>query len=789
MNLLKKLFRDVWEAKGQFLAIILAILLGSAVLTGLSSASQLLREYTDNYYSEYNLADIWMYYSSITSEDTESISDIEGVEDYELRFTFQQTLLDKTLQVYSFDENTKINRLFNVDGTLPENPFEIAIDYEFALANDLSLGEDISYIVDGTTIEYTITAFIENPEYVIKLPNDGNGFPEHEIYGVAYVHYSTIPELSALIGIPVTYDEIIVTLKEGLDANAIIREIEKTVPNEAYLLGYTREQNSGYSMLSGDIEQYESLGYIFPVVFYLVAALMTYIAMRRIIDSQKIQIGIMKALGVKKAKIMAHYILFPVLPCTIGSFVGGIIGSIALPEFLIKYMFAETYDLPGITTKVFLSLVIPAIIISTGLGVLAAHFSCHKTLKLSASSAMRPFLPKSGKKILLERVAPIWNNFSGSTRIVYRNIFCNKKRAFMSCVGVVGSVALMMTAFAMKDSTALLIEQTYNDIYRYDGIVNFSYFTSDHGNITLTDVKSIPVPENTEVLYVPMLNFEVKDENKTTLGTVVVLDHNSDFYRSVDSNMNEITIPDNGIIISKRLAESHGLSIGDELEVKLTDSNYGGKSFTGTITAISEQYITQDIYCTSGFLEQMDIEPLALTMLVNLRGEATIDDIKDFYDNEKAVSSVVSLAEQKESIENYTEVMNSLVAILVVAAMLLSFSVIYNISLINLLERRTTLATMKVLGYRKNKIAKVFEYENMFLTMFGVMIGIPLGFLLMKAVFDASATDEKSFPYFISTLSIILSCGLAVLFTFISNLPIRRKIKNINMTETLKLIE
>lgn len=542
-------------------------------------------------------------------------------------------------------------------------------------------------------------------------------------------------------------------------------------------------------MLAGDIEQYESLGYIFPVVFYLVAALMTYIAMRRIIDSQKVQIGIMRALGVKKVKIIIHYILFPVLPCVIGSLAGGLIGSIGLPEFLIKYMFADTYDLPGVTTRVFLSLIVPAVMISTGLGVIAAYLSCRKTMKLSVSSAMRPAVPKAGKRILLERIPPIWNGLSGSTRIVYRNIFCNKKRAIMSCVGVVGSMALMITAFAMKDSTALLIEDTYNDIYLYDGIVNFSYFTSEHGNITFTDVKSIPVPEDAEVLYVPMLNFEVKNDNKTTLGMVVVLDNNSDFYRAVDSSMNEIPIPENGIIVSKRLAESHDLAIGDKLKIKLTDTYYSGMSFTGTITSISEQYITQDIYCTSSFLSQQGIEALPLTMFVNLKGESTIDDIKDLYADEKAVTSVVSLAEQKEAMESYTEVMNTLVIVLIVAAMLLSFAVIYNITIINLLERRTTLATMKVLGYKKGKIAKVFEYENLLLTIIGVIIGVPLGYLLMKVVFDASATDEKSFPYYISTMSIILSCALAFIFTFVSNLPVRRKIASINMAETLKLIE
>lgn len=789
MNLFKKLTRDIRKTKGQFIAILFVILLGSAVLTGLTSTSQLLRDYTDDYYSEHNLADIWMYYSRIDEEDVGSLKSVEGIEDYELRFTYRQTKNDKTLQVYSFDEDTRINKLYLVEGSLPEAPFDIALDYEFAMANRLSIGENITYTVDGNDVVYKITAFIENPEYVIKIPDDGDGFPEHDIFGVGYVNYTTIPELSDLTGISVTYDELLITIESGYDANSVIRKVEKEIANESYLYGNTRDQNVGYSTLSGDIDQYESLGYVFPVVFYLVAALMTYIAMQRIVDSQKTQIGIMKALGVRKSKILCHYIGFPVIPCLVGSLIGGMIGSIAMPEFLIKYFFAETYDLPSIAIKIFMYLIIPGVIVSTVLGIAAAFFSVRKILKVSASSAMRASLPKGGKKILLEHFSVIWGKMKGSSKIVYRNIFCNKKRAFLSCIGVAGSVALMITGFAMKDSTDLLIEQTYNDIYKYDCAVNFSYFTSDHGKITLTDMSSIPIPEGVDTLFTPRMSFEVRDENKTTTGTVVALDNNSQFYRAVDSEMNEIDIPDTGIIVSKRLAASHNLTIDDTLEIKLTDSLYGGKSFSGKIKGISEQYVTQDIYCTTSFLEDQGIEPIALSMLVNLKGNRSIDDIRNFYKDEKAVISVNSIAEQKQSIEKYTEVMDSLVIIMIVAAMMLSFAVIYNISLINLMERRTTLATMKVLGYSKKRIAGIFEFENIILSIIGIIVGTPLGILLMRMVFDASATDEKSFPYFVSLGSMAVAYLLTIIFTIISNGPIRRKIKRINMIETLKIIE
>ncbi len=785
MNLLKKLIRDIVSAKGQFIAIILVVFLGSYFFTGLSSGSRLLQDYTDTYYSDHNLADIWMYYSGITADDIMGLGELDGVEDYELRFTYQASASDKKLMVHSFDENSQINTLYIVSGTLPEQPFDIAIDYEFALANSLHLGDEIIYSADGTEAQYKVTAFIENPEYVTKIAEDGNGFPEHEIYGIAYVHYSTITELSELTGITTEYDELLVKVSDGYDYHTVIRNVENYIENTGYLYGYTRDLNPSVSALAGDIEQFESLSLVLPIIFFFVAALMTYIAMRRLIDTQKTQIGIMKALGVKKWKIMVHYISFPIIPSVIGSLSGGICGSLSFPQILLM-LFDDTYDLPGIGIRVYMNLVIPAMLLATISGIAASYFSCRRTLKLNAALAMRPPLPQAGRKIFLERNTDLWCSLPGDNKIVLRNILCSKRRAFLSCIGIAGSVALMITGFAMYDSTDELIERTYSEIYKYDAIVDLYYYTSEHGSITMTNPYSIPVPEDADVLLVPIINFEVDDKDHTTFGTIRVLENNSDFFRVLDEGLNELAVPEDGIIISQRLADSHNLKAGDALTVKLIDSYYAGAVMNAQIVGISEQYLTQDIYCSPDLFQKQGLDLNPLTMYLNLNNGMTLDELTDFYSGVAEVSSVTSLADQRLAVETYTESMLAILAIMIIGGMLLSFAVIYNISVINIMERRTTLSTMKVLGYSKKKIVGILEKENYLLSAIGIIIGIPLGFLLMYAVFDASATDEMSFPYVVHTMSVIISCILALLFTFISNLPLRRKIKNVNMVESLK---
>ncbi|MFP3155741.1 FtsX-like permease family protein [Lachnospiraceae bacterium ZAX-1] len=790
MNLFKKLLRDIIKSKGQFITITFVVILGALFYSGLSSASVMLDDYAKEYYEKNNLADIWMYYSNITEEDSKVLDDVAGIEDYELRFTYQSRTDEKTLKIHSFHDNSNINKLYLVEGNLPENPYEIAVDYEFAKANALKLNQDLDYTVDGIDVTYKVTAFIENPEYITKIPEDGNNFPEHDRYGIGYVNYSTIPELSKLTGISVEYDEIIVTAKSGTDLGSLMNTIEKELEDSTpgYLFGYTKDFYPGYSMLKGDIEQFRSLSYVFPVIFFVVAALMTYIAMKRIIDTQRKQIGIMKALGVKRAKITGHYLGFPIIPCALGGVLGGICGSILLPGILLE-VYSETYDLPGIHTRVIWSLVLPAVILAVVIGMIASYLSCRKSLKENAAISMRPLIPKSGKKILFERNKKLWNRLKGKNKIVLRNIFCNKKRAIMSCVGVMGSVALMITGFAMKDSTKALIDRTYEEIYKYDGVVNFSFFTSEKGKVKYTDPYRVEIPEGIETNYVSTLGFEMKNEDNITFGSIVALEDNHDFYRVIDSNVNELDIPDEGFIISKRLADTYNIKIGDEIELKLTDSIYGGGVVDGKVMAVSEQYLSQEIYCSPGFLENKDLELKPLTMYIKTLSGTSIDKVKDFYKDIAEVESVISRDEQKQSVLNYTKSMDAIVGMMIIGAMLLSFAVIYNISVINIMERSSTLATMKVLGFGRKKVASIFEVENLLLTLIGVIGGIPLGILFMKTVFDSAATDDMSFPYIVTIVSIIISCALAFVYTLLSDIPVRRKIKKVNMTESLKVAE
>ncbi len=502
--------------------------------------------------------------------------------------------------------------------------------------------------------------------------------------------------------------------------------------------------------------------------------------MTRLVDHQRNQIGIMKALGVKKSKIMIHYIEYPIIITLVGSLFGSIIGSILVPKYMIL-MYEGTYTLPGIGIRLYPEKILLSVVIAIIFGVLASYFSCRKTLKESASSAMRPLAPKAGKKLLIERCKKIWAGLSYSNKIVMRNTFSNKKRAILSSIGIIGSISLIITAFGMKDSMDKVLDTQYDKIYNYDFKVSYTD--------NKVSAEELDLPENITYKEVMETSYEVKNDNEVLNGSIVCIDDNKDYISILDLDEKDINVSDDGVIISKYLSEKFNLKKGDTIKIKLTGPDYKGASFNAKIINVSTQYMTQDIYCTQNLLKENNIDTKSTALLVKLTNNNSYKKVLDSFKNQSKVDNVVSTKESKADLVEYCAAMNSLVALLIVFALLLSFAVIYNISSINIMERERVIATLKVLGNRRNKINGLILKENMIITVIAVILGTPIGLLLLKFILLSAETDAFSYPLVISVRTIILPIILTFLFTFVSSLALRRKIKKVDMVEALKTLE
>ena len=394
---------------------------------------------------------------------------------------------------------------------------------------------------------------------------------------------------------------------------------------------------------------------------------------------------------------------------------------------------------------------------------------------------MRPLAPKAGKKLLIERCKKIWAGLSYSNKIVMRNTFSNKKRAILSSIGIIGSISLIITAFGMKDSMDKVLDTQYDKIYNYDFKVSYTD--------NKVSAEELDLPENITYKEVMETSYEVKNDNEVLNGSIVCIDDNKDYISILDLDEKDINVSDDGVIISKYLSEKFNLKKGDTIKIKLTGPDYKGASFNAKIINVSTQYMTQDIYCTQNLLKENNIDTKSTALLVKLTNNNSYKKVLDSFKNQSKVDNVVSTKESKADLVEYCAAMNSLVALLIVFALLLSFAVIYNISSINIMERERVIATLKVLGNRRNKINGLILKENMIITVIAVILGTPIGLLLLKFILLSAETDAFSYPLVISVRTIILPIILTFLFTFVSSLALRRKIKKVDMVEALKTLE
>ncbi|MEO4052780.1 ABC transporter permease [Solibacillus sp. CAU 1738] len=779
-KLLLKLLRDLKLYKGQFIAITLVIVVGGFFFAGFSTFSKNLSEYSSEYFKKTNLADLWVYYDNISPLDIQKLGEIDGINNIEGRYVLEgnQKLDDvkTTLKLHSLPENNLINQIVLIEGTRPTNSNSILFDADYAKEHNYSVGDEINLSTAYKDITLKISGFGESSEYTIKSRDTSDFPPNHKEYGIAYVSEKT---MSNIIGQKI-YNEVVIDVDDGVDLNVIENEIEKSSINLNYFYTLKRDLNLSYKQFTGEIKQQEELAKILPIIFFLVAAIITFLTMSRLVDSQRTQIGIMKALGINNSKILTHYLGYAVLIGFVGGLIGSLLGSIFFPKIFMDQVRA-IITLPGFEIRIYPIFILITIFFSITFGVLATFLSCKIILKERTTESMRAKPPKKVKKILIERNTTFWRKLSYGNKLVLRNIFINKKRAIYSSLGVVCCVTLLILAFGYKGSRELLIEKQFNEVYNYDLRVVYKtpieYLSDD---IPYNDINLNTLAQTSVVIT----NIEDKKDSN-----LLITNKENNLINNYDKDGNILPLDDEGVIVATRFAERYNLSIGDSLQLKLIDSMYKGKTIEVKISNISEQYLNQEIFATPKLLSTLGVYYAPSTLLIQAKDPTKLDEIYKSFNSMQNLKEVKSINEIKELTENGLQNLYNMIIVLIICAIVLSFAAIYNISVINITERIRELATLKVLGYQRNKINKLIFMENIFITIFGIFIGIPTGIALYMLIIKKFTLDNMVFPITLDIGSILYPVFVTFLVTILCNIFLRKTVRKIDMIESLKSIE
>ncbi len=574
--------------------------------------------------------------------------------------------------------------------------------------------------------------------------------------------------------------------KKELDQAKI--DIELIEEGKWYVLD--RESQYGYMDYKGAADRMESIATVFPVFFYLVAALVCLTTMTRMVDEQRSQIGTLKALGYTKGQIAFKYIFYAVCASLGGSIVGLLIGMTGFPAILYT-VWLIMYTLPSVRLILQLPLMLVVTLISVLVITAAAMSACYASLMETPALLMRPKAPQMGKPILLERMTFIWKRFSFTAKVTARNIFRYKKRFLMTVIGISGCTALLVAGFGIKDSISDIVVRQFGNVFKYDSLVRLEDdLTDKEKNYTLENLVEQPgIADATMVSMQNIIVYDGKQSKDAYLTVVNDLDQFKDFVSLHDrKSMEEYALSSNGVIISERISRSFNLKVGDEVEIENAD---GLRRFV-KIDAICENYVEHYFFMSSSaYKSAFGYKADQNTFLVKV-AESYIDNQSEVASQIKSFDEVSTLSFNSGIKDNFNDMISSLnliVIILVVCAGGLAFIVLYNLTNVNISERLREIATLKVLGFHDNEVKSYVYYENIILTFIGALVGLFLGTALLQFVMIVVELENLMFGREIHTISYIVSIVITVAFAYIVNMSMSKKLREIPMVESLKSVE
>ena len=581
--------------------------------------------------------------------------------------------------------------------------------------------------------------------------------------------------------------------KELNDAKSEIADGEKDIKEIKKPDSFTldRNTNTGYVCFESDSDIVNGISKVFPIFFFMVAALVCMTTMTRMVDEQRTQIGVLKALGYSDGAIMGKYLFYSGSAALIGCISGFLAGCYIFPAVIwqayhIMYDFSSDIQYILNPTLAIVSL-IGALLCSMG----ATIFSCVHEFREVPAELIRPKAPKEGKRILLERITFIWKRISFLYKVSFRNIFRYKKRFFMMVLGISGCTALLVTGFGLQDSIQNIVEYQYDEIQLYDYSINFKDPLTEEDVLAFEEENKDHIKD---AIFVHQSAADLVTGDKTKSLSLIAANksdaaHFNDFVNLHKTDGSEIPYPEKGeVVICQKLSEDYSISQGDIITLKNSDM----KEMKVKVSAVCQNYVSNFAFVNTdtyhdGFGQAAEIKNAFVNTVSHEAADVYASSGKVLKDD-NVVAASVSI-DFRNRIENMMQSMDYIVILVIVAAGALAFIVLYNLTNINITERIREIATIKVLGfYPKETSAYVFR-ENFFLTAISAIVGIFLGKLLHGFVMSQISIDTIFFDIIILPKSYVFAVILTFVFAIIVNFAMYFKLEKINMTESLKSIE
>lgn len=550
---------------------------------------------------------------------------------------------------------------------------------------------------------------------------------------------------------------------------------------------FDRSDNAGYTEYSENADRIDNISKVFPIFFLIVAGLVCLTTMTRMVEEERTQIGTLKALGYTNGQIIFKYMLYAIA-ATLAGCIGGVLIGEKLFPIVIIVAYSMLYNMPVVSTPYDWSLGGIAAIVCAVAVIITVYFSCRTELNEQPAQLMRPKPPKSGKRVLLERIPFIWKHFSFSNKVTCRNIFRYKRRMLMTVIGIAGCTALMLMGFGLKDSISDIVSKQFGEIMNYSGIV--AYDNAEISDDGLAEVQgNLDNIGSSIKLYQKQFNVNFAD-SKNVAAYVMVTDdseHFGEFLTLRDRTSHEsYALTSNGVIIDEKLSRLIGCNAGDTITLSTDTADY-----QLLVEHITENYAQHYVYMTEEMYIKL-FENAPEYNMVYFKNDISADSEDRLAETIMDVDGVLAVNFNSGSAETFDamlQALNMVIVVIIAAAGVLAFVVLYNLTNININERIREIATLKVLGFYDKEVDSYIFRENIILTMLGAAVGLVLGTFLAQFIITTAEVDIVMFGRDVYPLSYFLAAAMTMVFSLLVSLFMHRYLKKVNMIEALKSVE
>ena len=790
----KKMIRDILNNKSQFITILLMVMIGVMVYAGIEAYMDGMTETALRFYTDNNLQDINVLGKSFTNNELDDIKNIDNVKDAERKLVLNMVSNDDSDKSYlvSIIESNNISKFYVDDGiSFDKDKSGVWLDYFYAKENKIKVGDKISFKYDNYVFNEEVLGIVYIPDHLYDVKDASQLMPNHKNYGIVYMSVNEIedfiknnvkkefensigmsiddakfdelnPDFNYLDYVPFNY--VMVDVNKKSNVNFVKNKIEDSIDNALAIISI--EDTTSYAMYQGEIDEGRAYVGIFSFLFLFIAMLSVITTMTRVVKNQKLQVGILKALGFSKLKITLHYIGYGFWVSLVGAIMGILLGKYFLGSVFLN-LEMSFFEIPNGRVYINSSTYLVALAVVIGCAIITL-ITCYRELRKKPADSLRNEIPKVKNGSLNITTKGIFKKLGFSSKWNLRDILRNKFRTITGVIGIVGCCTLIVCALGMLNSMNYFIKLQFDDLYNFDYKLSLKDDIDDN---TYNNIVSEYGDNSSETLSI-----EIKADKGNRDANTLFVDDSNGYIRYVDNKYNFIKLNSNdGVYVTYKYASLNNVSIGDTIFWHI----YGDKKYyESKVIGYYRDPQVQGLSATKEYIESLGISYKATSIYtdVNLKNVDNID----------GVSVIQNIDELKDAISNMLSMMRKMIIIIIVFAILLGVVIIYNMSILSFSEKTYQFATLKVLGFDNKRIRKIFSLQNSWICILSILIGLPVGYGLTSYLFKVCLDENYDFGVHIEWWTYVSAAVVTYLVSYLISRYLSRNVNNIDMVSSLK---